>query len=67
MVDVTALRESVELESRADLFAAACDFREAAHLMRQANAIRRREFGAFDPNELRERTEAVLHKSAKPA
>ena len=52
--DLIALRESFDLESRADLFAASGNFREASRLMKQANVIRRRTLGiGSDPNELR--------------
>jgi hypothetical protein len=63
--EIIRLRESVELETRSDLFAAARNLREATHLMREANAIRRRVFGKFDPDELRERTHAALHTPSK--
>jgi hypothetical protein len=61
--DMVELRESVALESQADLMAAACRFGDASRLMRQVNAIRRRAFGSFDPNELRERTRAALSRA----
>lgn len=61
MADIAALRESVQLEDRADLAAAACNFDEAIRLMREANAIRKRQFGSgFDPNRLRELTHDAL-------
>jgi hypothetical protein len=60
MTDIVELRESVELENRADLCAAACNFREASRLMKAANAIRSRHFGKLDPRELREQTLAAL-------
>jgi hypothetical protein len=62
-VALDLLRESVELERRSDLMAHACNFGEASRLMRQANRIREREFGRFDPNELRERTQEALSKA----
>jgi hypothetical protein len=54
------LRESVELERRSDLFAAAGNLSEATRLMKAANAIRSRHFGKLDPRELREQTLAAL-------
>lgn len=54
------LRESVELETRSDLFAAASNLHEATILMREANKIRASVFGKLDPNELRERTHEAL-------
>jgi len=60
MPDTDELRESVDLENRADLYAPGGNFREASYLMREANRIRKRHFGSLDPNELRERTHAAL-------
>lgn len=61
MSELTELRESVELERQADLYAAACDFGSASRLMKQANAIRRRQFGhGLGPNELREKTHEAM-------
>ena len=60
MADVARLRRSVVLEARADLSAAWRNLGEAVPLMRGANEIRRRVFGHFDPNELRERTRQYL-------
>ena len=60
MADVAVLRRSIDLEARADLFAAWRNLGEAVPLMREANEIRRRVFGRFDPNELRERTRRYL-------
>ena len=51
---MAVLRESVEMESRADLMAVAGNFGEAAALMNRANRIRRQQFGPFDPNALRD-------------
>ena len=64
MTDLLELAESVKLEDRADLAARSGNFGEASMLMREANAIRERHFGRFDPNELRERTHAALRSRA---
>ncbi|HYI43708.1 MAG TPA: hypothetical protein VD768_08820 [Sphingomicrobium sp.] len=54
----------MDLEARADLMAAACQFGEAAELMRRANALRSAAFGrGLDPNELR----ALAHSALGPA
>ena len=57
---IDMLAESVEIERRSDLFAASCNLREAAALMREANRIRASVFGKREPNELRELTHAVV-------
>jgi hypothetical protein len=59
--DLVELRESVDLENCADLHAVSGNFGEASWLMKQANAIRKRIFGPYDPNVLREKTHAALN------
>jgi hypothetical protein len=66
MTSRTELRESVDLENRADLMAAACHFGEASRLMSHANAIRKRAFGpGLGPNELRDLTHEALPRHPK--
>ena len=60
MVDIDALRQSVDLENRADLMAVSGDFREAAWLMKKANEIRRANFGPYSINELRDLTASAI-------
>lgn len=59
-LNFAALRESVELESRADLLAACCHFGEASDLMKRANKTRREAFGPWTVNELRDFTMMAL-------
>jgi hypothetical protein len=59
-IPIAELRHSVELENRADLCAASCNFGDAVALMREANRIRGGVFGGCDPNELRDKTLAAL-------
>lgn len=61
LTDIAELRRSVQLERQSDLFACAGDFGEASRLMKEANHIRAARFGrGLDPNDLRERTRAIL-------
>lgn len=59
--DRAILAESVDLENQADFYAINCQFGPASQLMREANKLRQRVFGKIaDPNELRDRTSAIL-------
>jgi hypothetical protein len=62
MTDLIALKRSIALENEADGWAVQCRFHEANALMREANAIRKAEFGCFDPNTLRDLTHAAIQK-----
>jgi hypothetical protein len=59
-LDLAVLRESVDLESQADLLAMSGNFGEASALMKQANRVRQSQFGRWDPNELRDFTNLAL-------
>ena len=60
MTTKAILRQSVDLENRADLHAYACQFGPASRLMKEANRLRESVLGKGDPNTLRDLTHAAL-------